>query len=247
MAARLALYDEQRITAISEILPALEGEVLKGDETAQEIVSSLKTGSVAVKAWQAHEKQASEMEALDTLLDACHQGVDSELEAIEKKAFVKGQKEVEEAAQAVSKTLFPQGLGAIIHVPYQAEATETHGVLLRCKEPHVAAFFKQHKMEEWPVLMREVLDEYIEALRATGAEQEKRKAMVEAASVGRKTIDSALSRLRKYLASKYPSGHAKAEWYQDAIEGPLKRANAAASVVRKRLLDERAKKAATPT
>lgn len=228
MAKNAYLQDEQRVTLAEDFLLALQDTKFHNDTTAQEIASEFNEHLTTLKARKEQEAQASRMSDADAVLDACFQGLASHIEAIQRKAFVKGEEHTYNQAKAVQKKLFPKGISAIIELPYKAEAAQTQAFLRDAKDSQVVDFLQAHQLEEWLTLLEASHQDYILALNEFHGSKEERKAVSEQASAARKHLDKTFTRFLRYTRAKYPDGHALAPWRQEHIEAPLERAEAAA-------------------
>lgn len=241
MAKKPFLYDDQRITVAQNVLTASQDARVSSDETVQEVVAELKTSADTIKSWQLYEKQLSRMNEVDEVLDACFQGLEHRILAVERMSVVKRDIDVEEQTLAIYQILFPNGISALIHIPYKAEAVETQSFLRRAEEPAVADFLRKHGLEEWIHLMTTSLADYKQALGDASLSQGERKTMADGVGTARKQFDRNLVRLLGYLEAKFPEGHQHAGWLKQQIKEPLSHAEAAAMTIRKRRVSERKK------
>jgi len=239
MARKPFLYDDQRITVAQSLLAVSEDTQIKSDETVQEIENELKTSADSLKVWQAYEKQLSQMDEMDEILDACFQGLEHAILAVERKAVVKRDPNLREQALTVYKALFPNGLSSLIHIPYKAEAAETQSFLRRAEEAKVANFLREHGLEEWTNEMTASLVDFKQTLESSSLSEEERKKLAEGVGTARKQFDRGLLRLLNYLEAKFPEGHPHAGWRKQKVEEPVEHAATAARTIQKQRASER--------
>lgn len=225
--------DEQRITLSKELRSALQLPPVAQDETAQEIAQQLQESTLAIESWQEQEQQRSRMQEADAHLDTCFLGLEAALAVVQHKAFVTDDLATWEQAQEIRASLFPQGLSAIIHIPYLAEAAEALSFLHRCEQPKIADFLQKHRLTDWIIFLQDARNAYLQTIHENKNNLAERAQLSEQTQAARKNFDKTVTRLGRYLRTKYPQGHQQAAWRIEHIEAPLERARAASLAARK--------------
>lgn len=238
MAKKPFLYDDQKITVAHSLFKAIQDSPSQSDETMQQVVGELKTNADILEAWQTDEKQRSRMTEVDEMLDACFQGLEHGILAVERKALVKRDTVTRDLALKVYQTLYSKPLSSLIYIEYSAEVTETRSFLRRAQDPQVTNFLREHGMEDWLVSMEAALTEYVQALQAISQVKGEQKGKSSEVGAARKQFDRGMIRLLDYLGAKFPDGHPHAGWRKQSIEEPVEHAVAAARTIQKRRSDE---------